>query len=40
MDPADAIDWYTSQCSLNVSARNLAVMGPTLADGRVNPLTR
>ena len=40
MDPADATDLYTSQCSLNVSARNLAVMGATLADGGVNPLTR
>ncbi len=27
-------------CSLNVSARDLAVMGATLADGGVNPLTR
>src|SRR5262249_14254724 len=28
------------QCSLNVSARDLAVMGATLADGGVNPPTR
>ena len=39
-DPAEAIDLYTRQCSLNVSARDLAVMGATLADGGVNPLTR
>ncbi len=38
--PADAIDLYTKQCSLNVSARDLAVMGATLADGGVNPLTK
>ena len=31
---------YTKQCSLNVSARDLAVMGATLADGGVNPLTK
>src|SRR6478672_1033254 len=31
---------YTKQCSLNVSAKDLAVMGATLADGGVNPLTR
>jgi glutaminase len=40
MDPAQATDLYTRQCSLNVSARDLAVMGATLADGGVNPLTR
>jgi glutaminase len=40
MDPAEATDLYTRQCSLNVSARDLAVMGATLADGGVNPLTR
>ncbi len=40
MAPADAVDLYTKQCSLNVSAKDLAVMGATLADGGVNPLTR
>src|SRR5262249_8568530 len=40
MDPAEATDLYTKQCSLNVSAKDLAVMGATLADGGVNPLTR
>jgi len=38
-DPAEAIDLYTRQCSLNVSARDLAVMGATLADGGVNPVS-
>jgi glutaminase len=35
-----ATDLYTRQCSLNVSARDLAVMVATLADGGVNPITR
>jgi len=39
-DPAHATDLYTKQCSLNVSAKDLAVMGATLADGGVNPLTK
>ena len=39
IDPADAIDLYTRQCSLEVTASDLAVMGATLADGGVNPLT-
>jgi len=39
-DPAEAIDLYTRQCSLKVSTTDLAVMGATLADGGVNPLTR
>jgi glutaminase len=39
-DPAQATDLYTKQCSLNVSARDLAVMGATLGDGGVNPLTK
>ncbi|MGZ0713132.1 glutaminase A (plasmid) [Coraliomargarita sp. W4R53] len=38
-DPADAIEVYTRQCSLNVDAHDLAVMAATLADGGVNPLT-
>jgi glutaminase len=38
-DPDEALDLYTRQSSLNVSARDLAVMGATLADGGVNPLT-
>jgi len=39
-DPAGTTDLYTRQCSLNVTARDLAVMGATLADGGVNPLTQ
>jgi glutaminase len=39
-DPAEATDLYTRQCSLNISARDLAVMGATLADGGVNPITK
>ncbi len=38
-DPAEATDLYTRQCSLDVSARDLAVMGATLASGGVNPIT-
>lgn len=40
VDPAEAVDLYTKQCALDVSAKDLAVMGATLADGGVNPLTR
>jgi glutaminase len=39
-DPMEAVDLYTRQCSLNVTARDLAVMGATLADGGFNPVTR
>ena len=39
-DPLQATDLYTKQCSLNVSAKDLAVMGSTLADGGINPLTK
>jgi glutaminase len=38
-DPAETVDVYTRQCSLSVTAHDLAVMGATLADGGVNPLT-
>jgi glutaminase len=38
-DPDEATDVYTRQCSLMVSAEDLAVMGATLADGGVNPRT-
>jgi glutaminase len=33
------VDVYTKQCALLVTATDLAVMGATLADGGVNPLT-
>jgi glutaminase len=39
-DPAEAVDLYTRQSCLRVTARDLAVMGATLADGGVNPLTQ
>lgn len=39
MDPLEATDLYTRQCCLDVTAKDLAVMGSTLADGGVNPLT-
>jgi glutaminase len=39
-DPAATLDLYTRACSLNVTARDLAIMAATLADGGVNPLTR
>ncbi len=38
-DPVEAVDLYTRQCSLDVSAKDLAVMGATLANGGVNPIT-
>ena len=38
-DPAEILDLYTRQCSLNVTAKDLAAMGATLADAGVNPLT-
>jgi glutaminase len=40
MDPAVAVDLYTRQCSINVSARDLAVMAGTLAFGGRNPVTK
>ena len=38
-DPVAATDVYTRQCSLLVTAHDLAAMGATLANGGVNPLT-
>jgi glutaminase len=38
-EPGEAVDLYTRQCSLRVTARDLAVMGATLADGGVNPVS-
>lgn len=38
-DPDDVVDVYTRQCALSVTAHDLAVMGATLADGGVNPVT-
>ncbi|MBF6086824.1 glutaminase A [Nocardia cyriacigeorgica] len=39
IDPLEVVDVYTRQCSLLVDARDLAIMGATLADGGVNPVT-
>lgn len=38
-DPLATTDVYTKQCSLAVTTEDLAVMGATLADGGVNPVT-
>jgi glutaminase len=38
-EPVDALDVYTRQSCLHVTARDLAAMGATLADGGVNPVT-
>jgi glutaminase len=38
-DPPEAVDIYTRQCSIGVTARDLAIMGATLANGGVNPVT-
>lgn len=38
-DPLEALDLYTRQCALDVTARDLSVMGATLADGGWNPVT-
>jgi len=39
-DPMEATDVYTRQCSIGVTAKQLAVMGATLANGGVNPVTK
>lgn len=39
-DPMQALDIYTAQCSVAVTAKDLAIMGATLANGGVNPLTK
>lgn len=38
-DPEATVDLYTRQCSVAVSAEDLATMGATLANGGVNPIT-
>jgi glutaminase len=38
-DPSEALDLYTRQCSVSVSAKDLAVMGATLANGGRNPVS-
>jgi glutaminase len=39
-NPVVATDIYTRQCAINVSAKDLATMGATLANGGVNPVTK
>ena len=39
-DPEEALRVYTRQCSIGVNTRDLAIMGATLANGGVNPLTQ
>jgi glutaminase len=38
-DPEESLRVYTRQCSIGVNAKDLAVMGATLSNGGVNPLT-
>jgi glutaminase len=38
-DPEESLRVYTKQCSVGVTTKELAVMGATLANGGVNPLT-
>lgn len=39
-DPIEAVKWYTAQCSINVTAKDLAAMAATLANGGVQPVTK
>jgi glutaminase len=39
-NPAQATDLYTRQCSINVTAKDLATMAATLANGGTNPVTK
>jgi glutaminase len=39
-DPAQAVDLYTRQCSIAVTAKDLGVMAATLANGGKNPITK
>ncbi len=39
-NPAQATDLYTRQCSINVNAKDLALMAATLANGGKNPVTK
>lgn len=39
-NPAQATDLYTRQCSINVNARDLAIMAATLANSGRNPVTK
>ena len=39
-EPEEALRIYTRECSVGVSARDLGIMGATLANGGVNPVTK
>lgn len=39
-DPIEATDVYTRQCAMNVTAKDIAVMAATLANGGRNPITK
>jgi glutaminase len=39
-DPLEATDIYTKQCALDVTARDIALMSASLANGGVNPVTK
>jgi glutaminase len=38
-DPLESVDVYTKQCSVAVNAKQLAMMGATLANNGINPAT-
>lgn len=38
-EPEESLRVYTRQCSIGVNTKNLALMGATLANGGVNPIT-
>jgi len=39
-DPTPALETYFKQCAIRVTCRDLALMGATLANGGVNPITK
>jgi glutaminase len=39
-DPLEATTVYTKQCSMNVSSHDLAVMGATIANHGLNPVSK
>jgi glutaminase len=39
-EPMEACDVYTKQCSVSITAKDLATMGATLAAGGVNPVSK
>lgn len=39
-DPEEALRVYTRECSIGLSTKDLGMMGATLANGGVNPLTK